>query len=875
MIKDYQKSIEEIFKELNADPEGLSAREAAFRLDKYGFNRLKQIKGKSWFLRFLLQFTDLLAIILIIAGILALIIAEPRDGIIIFSIVTINAVIGFIQEFKAEKILAAFKKHLPSFSKVIRAGKLHKVLTWELVPGDIVVLEAGDSIGADGRLIEAYDLATNDFSLTGESAAQIKNTHEIKGEKVVSDVDNMVFMGTSVASGDAKAVITQIGMETEFGKIAKQSQEVKELPTPLQKELTHTGKMTALVASGVAVFVLILFYFLGKGIQETLLFAIAAACAMVPEGLPAAMSIALSLGAQRMLKKNALVKKLIHVESLGSVTTICTDKTGTLTTGEMTLVDKYPHKLKKNKLKRIFYRALALCNNSSIDGKEEVGDQVDISLLKYVLKKQNLKKIKEKNKKIFEIPFSSERKMMTVVCRRGNNNYVYTKGAPQEIIKNLKLDEGEIEEINKANDAMAKKGLKVLAVAYKKIDKDFNKEYLEKNLRFLALVGLHDPPREGVTEAINLCRKAKIKIHMVTGDYGLTALSIAKEIGLAKDITKVITGQELHQIDDEGLKRILERETIFARIDPSQKLRIVKNLQEMKEVVAVTGDGVNDVPALVRADIGIAMGEIGTDVAKEASDMILLDDHFATIVAAVEEGRRIFDNAKKFVFYVFSSNSGELLTPLAGVIIGLPLPLIAVQILAIDLGTDIFPSLALGVEKSEEGVMERPPRSKRERIMSLGMLAHLLSVGLVMACLALPIFIITLYLGGWHLGMSLADNAPLYFQATAAVYATLVLCQTANAFSCRSGRESVFKIGWLSNPWLIFAELISFILLWLMMDFAPINRAFHTLNPPLISWALIIASFFIFLIIFETRKKILRNRDLEGIKGKWDDRFIG
>lgn len=854
-MKDYQKSIEAIFKELGADPKGLSAREAAFRLDKYGFNRLKQIKGKPWWVRFLLQFTDLLAIILIVAGVLALIITEPRDGIIIFSIVIINAIIGFIQEFKAERILAAFKKHLPSFSKVIRAGRLHQVLTWELVPGDILVLEAGDSIGADGRLIEAYELTTNDFSLTGESAAQIKNAHEIKGEKVVSDVNNMVFMGTSVASGDARALITQTGMETEFGKIAKKSQQVKELPTPLQKELTHTGKVTALIASGIAVFVLILFYFLGRGFEETLLFAIAAACAMVPEGLPAAMSIALSFGAQRMLKKKALVKKLIHVESLGSVTTICTDKTGTLTTGEMALVEKYPQELKEEK---IFYRALALCNNSSIDGKEEVGDQVDISLLKYAGQKVDLNKIKKKNKKIFEIPFSSERKMMTVVFRRVNGNYVYTKGAPQEIIKNCRLDEEEIKKIKIANDEMAGRGLKVLAVAYKKTDKSLPKNYLERNLEFLALIGLHDPPREGVAEAINLCREAKIKLHMVTGDYGLTALSIAKEIDLANEGTKVITGRELHCVDDDGLKKILANETIFARIDPSQKLRIVKNLQEMKEVVAVTGDGVNDVPALVKADIGVAMGKIGTDVAKEASDMILLDDHFATIVKAVKEGRRIFDNAKKFVFYIFSSNSGELLAPLIGVIIGLPLPLIAVQILAIDLGTDIFPSLALGVERSEEGVMKHPPRSKRERIMNLGMLTHLLSVGLVMAALALTVFIVTLYLGGWRLGYPLAVDNPLYFQATAAVYATLVMSQIANVFSCRSDRDSVFKFGFFSNRWLIYAEIVSLIMLFLMMDFAPINRAFRTLNPPLTSWFLIIASFFIFLIIFETRKAILR-----------------
>jgi calcium-translocating P-type ATPase len=860
-MRDYQKPLEELFRDLEADPDGLSTREAAFRLEKYGFNRLRQVKGKPWIIRFFLQFTDLLAIILIVAGFLAFIVAEPRDGIIIFSIVFINAIIGFVQEFKAERILAAFKKHLPSFSKVIRGGKLHQVLTWELVPGDILDLETGDSIGADARMIEAYDFKANQFSLTGESTPQTKKTNNISEDRVVADIDNMVFMGTSVAQGSGKAVVVNTGMETEFGKIARESLEVKELATPLQKELTHTGKLTAFIAGGVAVFVLVLFYLLGRGMQETLLFAIAAACALVPEGLPAAMSIALSLGAQRMLKKKALVKKLVHVESLGSVTTICTDKTGTLTTGEMTLVEKFPREFDKRKKRRIFLRALSLCNNASISKNEEVGDQVDIALLKYAITKINLAKVKRKNKKVFEVPFSSERKMVTVVCSRHQSNIAYAKGAPQVIIAKCNLDDDERRDILNANDKMAKRGLKVLAVAYKKLGEEYKKHHLEENLKFLSLVGLHDPPRRGVREAIRLCRKARIKIHMVTGDYGLTALSIAKEIGLAGSGTEVITGEDLHQMDDERLKKVLEEENIFARIDPTQKLRIVDNLQEMKEVVAVTGDGVNDVPALVKADIGIAMGKIGTDVAKEASDMILLDDHFATIVNAVAEGRRIFDNAKKFVFYVFSSNSGELFTPFIGIILGLPLPLIAVQILAIDLGTDVFPSLALGVEKEEEGVMEHPPRSKVERIMNLGMLAHLLAVGLVMAVLALSVYLITLYLGGWHWGQPLFENSLLYFKATAAVYATLVSSQTANAFSCRSERESIFKIGIFSNKWLIYAEIISAVLLWMMMDFPPINHAFHTSNPPLLSWLMIFASFFIFLIIFETRKAILRRRE--------------
>jgi len=854
----YQKPISQILNELNTSAEGFSDSEALLRLKKYGLNQLKKVKKRPLILKFFAQFFDLLAVILIIIGILAIFTEEPRDSLIIFSIVFINAIIGFVQEYKAERILSAFKKHIPSFAKVIREGKLKRILSAHVVPGDILVVESGDAICADARLIEAFNLKTNDFALTGESEPQPKRVYQIKETKSLTDIDNMIFMGTSVAEGEAKAVVVETGMETAFGKIAKETQATKEELTPLQKELRHTGKTVAKIATLVAVLILFVMYFIRRDLKESMLFAIAAGAAMVPEGLPAAISIALSLGAQRMLKKRALVKKLLHVESLGSVTTICTDKTGTLTTGEMTVIESWI----KNTSIDLLNRTMVLCNNASL-AEKPLGNPLEIALLKYAQKKRvQVDKIRREYQRVFEIPFSSKRKMMSVVCQEGKHYIAYVKGAPLEILERCKLKKEEKEEIIQENDRLANAGLRVLAFAYKDLGtkRQFQKEIIEQNLKFIGLVGIEDPPREGVKEAIALCKKAQIKVIMVTGDYGLTALAIAKQIGLYSKATKVITGEEMHRMDDEKLKEFLVDGMIFARIDPSQKFRIVENLKEKGEVVAVTGDGVNDAPALVAADIGVAMGRIGTDVAKEAADMVLLDDHFATIVKAIKEGRTIFDNAKKIIFYVFSSNAGELLVPIFGLFLGLPLPLLAIQMLAIDLGTDVFPSLALGVEKEEPFIMTRPPRPATERMMNIGMLFRLLFVGLIMGTLAFLVYLISLFEGGWRWGELLNLNAPLYLSATASAYATLVLCQVANAFSCRSPKFSLFKIGIWTNPYLLYAELISSLMLFGVVYFPPLQKIFRTDAPSPLSWVLIILSFFIFLFLSEWRKRSFKNQ---------------
>jgi calcium-translocating P-type ATPase len=618
----------------------------------------------------------------------------------------------------------------------------------------------------------------------------------------------------------------------------------------------NTGTITIRIAAVMAVVTIIIFHFLGRTLFEGVLFALACAVAVVPEGLPAAVSVALSLGAQRMLKKKALVKTLLHVESLGSVTTICTDKTGTLTTGEMTVTEVYHDGFNSKVDNNVhFYNGLALCNDANLN---KIGDPLEVALLNFVEQNgQRTTAINANNPRIFDIPFTSLRKMMSVVSHGADGATVYTKGAPLEILKRCKISMKDYQGIVVENDEMAKKGLRVIALAFKKIDikKHYSTSEVESDLQFCGLIGLKDPARKGVAEAIKTCNLAGIKVHMVTGDYGLTALAIGKEIGLADDKTMVVSGDQLHRMDDSRLKRIMEKSVIFARIDPDQKLRIVEVCQKMGEVVAVTGDGVNDAPALVKADIGIAMGKIGTDVAKEAADMVLLDDHFGTIVAAIGEGRRIFDNARKFVFFVFSSNSGELFISLIGMLLGFPLPLIAVQVLAIDLGADVFPSLALGAEEAEPGVMTSAPRSRGERIMNTKLLGRLFMIGTFMAILGLCVFVYTLDLGGWHYGDQIDTNGFLYFQATASSYATLVLCQAMNALSCRSDKRSIFKMNLFSNKLFIYSELTTLALLTCIMTVPVFKNILRTENPPLNSWILIIVVVIIFTFFVEWVKR--------------------
>jgi len=862
VIKEYyQKSEREIFEELKTSPEGLSEREAQLRLAHYGPNILKKTKEKSLFWQFILQFTDALALLLIGAALLSLFIGAERDGVIILGIVFLNAIIGFSQEYKAARILTAFKKHLPTFSTVIREGKIKTINRAQIVPGDIILLKSGDAVPADGRIFAATRFKTNEISLTGESHPRSKKIQTLQGKKTLAEIHNMVFMGTTVLEGDAKAVVVSTGMQTAFGKIAHASQQVHEGPTPLQKEMLRIGKTTIVLALGMIIVVLGLFSILGKDLTEGLRFSIAAAVSVVPEGLPSAIAVALSLGAQRMIQKKALVKKLLHTESLGSVTAICTDKTGTLTTGEMTVAATSPF---LPRYRNLLLDTLVLCNNASVSEKA-IGDPIEIAFLKFAQKEKiDFVKKQKEHRRIFEIPFSAKKRMMAVVCQSKQETRVYVKGAVEEVVARCELSEKEKQKIKQQNDIWASQGWRVLAAGGKKTtsQKHFNEKSVLSGLEFWGLVAVEDPPRQGVKEALAQCRQGKIKVYMISGDYGVTALAVARQLELVGKEALVVTGEDLHAMDDEKLKEILKTGVIFARIEPEQKLRIVKNLQEMGEIVAVTGDGVNDAPALAKADIGVAMGKIGTDVAKETADMILLDDHFATIVKAIKEGRRIFDNAAKFVFYVFSSNFGELAVALLGLVLGLPLPLLAIQILAIDLGTDVLPSLALGVEKAEAGIMKEAPRAKRVKIMNLLMLERLLFVGGVMGGLALLVFLVSLWKGGWHYGQKETINELLYRQSTTATYTTLVFCQIANAFSSRSYKP-LWRIPFFSNRQLIFAEMLSFLLLLAIMHLPFLQSLFHTAPITPLSWILAFFSMLIFLFLAERLKEKINLKSRE------------
>lgn len=881
MLDYSQKPVDKVLQELRSSVSGISGTEAKLRLARYGRNHLPEKHRYPAWLKFFSQFADIMAVILLIAAGLTFSMREYRDTIIIIVIVILNAVIGFVQEYKAEKIIEAFRQHIPSFAKVYRDGILKQISTAEIVPGDILSLGAGDAVPADALLLESFELKTNEISLTGESHAQSKKVHVHTRRQPLADTDNMVFLGTSVTSGSGKAVVVSTGANTEFGQIAVASQKIHTEYTPLQRELLHTGKIVALIASCIGLVVFGLLLLMGKPAQEGILFAIAAALAVVPEGLPAAMSVALSLGARRMLRQHAVVKKLLHVESLGSVTTICTDKTGTLTTGQMTVATNIPDISKlDSRDKDIYFRAITLCNNASVIGKP-VGDTLEVALLTYAQANgYKHETINTQEPRRFEVPFSSRRKKMSVVCYRkdatakSGHYRLYTKGAPLEIIANCRLSEHDRELIMISVDELAAQGLKVLAFAYKDIgdhnqfEGHKNTNSLEQDLTYLGLISLQDPPRKDVAAAIATCHRAKIRTIMVTGDYSVTALSIARQIGLIKGNAKIITGPDLDYLSPNALRSALGGEVIFARINPTQKLKIVEALQLMGEVVAVTGDGVNDAPALVKADIGIAMGKIGTDVAKEAADMVLLDDNFATIVKAVKEGRRIFDNAVKFVYYVFSSNSGELFTPLFAIFIGLPLPLIAVQILAIDLGTDVLPSLALGVEKTEFGVMNKAPRSKHERIFSGTMLWRLLGVGLVMGVMALAVFYMSLYQDGWRYGSWISENSPSYWRATATAYAALVFYQFANVLSCRSEYSSLIKLGVWSNKWLLWAEVASFIMLYFVIGFPCLQPVFRTSWPHISSWLVILVTTILFLLYLEGLKWYRRVKLRPNIVGR-------
>lgn len=899
-------TIKEIFRELDTSERGLREEEAERRLKKYGLNVLAKPRKTRILHRFLTQFKNLFAVLLLVASMLAAVLNMPELSIAILLIVLINATVGFLQEYRAEKATEALKKLAPRYAKVIRDGRHKTIPAEKLVPGDIIRLEEGDHIPADARLIRAFEMATNHMALTGESEPQPRTAEPVPQDTPWMEIPNIVFMGTSVATGLGKAVVFATGMDTQFGKVAELTQTIEEEPSPLQKELSQMAKLDAIIAVGIGTVFFAVGLFTDIGLIGAFLFGLGVTVACIPEGLQATVSVALAMGVQKMGRRNALIKRLSAVETLGCTTVICTDKTGTITKGELTVKQVWVNNclievtgvgyepcgdfLQANKRlsKRdiagleLLLEAVAFCNVAKIvppsDAREAwsiIGDPTDGALLVLAQKGDfNLPKALAEKPRIHMLPFDPKRKRMSSIHRIGDKVIAYVKGAPYEIlsISTHIILEGAVQElsakhaeaINAQVDNLAKLGLRVLAVAYRELPSDLSKYTVhntEKDLIFIGLIAMLDPPRPEVKEAVKKAKQAGIKVILITGDYGLTAEAIARQVGIIEtENYKVLSGAEIDQLTDEELLKELHRgEILFARASPEQKLRIVSLLQRDGEIVAVTGDGANDAPSLKKADIGIAMGIAGTDVARESADMILLDDSFATIVTAIEEGRAVYDNIKRFTTYIFASNWPELIPFILFILLRIPLPLLVIQILAVDLGTDVLPSLALGAESPEPGIMSKPPRSREERLLNLSLIGRSIFLG-AFECIGSMAGCLRVWaIGGWSWGQSLAYHDPLYRKGTTATLAGIVATQVGNVFACRTDRASILKVGFFSNKWIWVGILGELLLIFGIVYLPPLQHLFHTAPLGLDDWIFLFMFTPILLLAEELRKFFLRS----------------
>ena len=894
MSKWYKLSIEETANTLQTKIKtGLANADVKQRLEKYGLNELIDRGTKSPWLILWDQVREVMVVILIVAAAVSAFLGETEDVIVILAIVILNAALGFSQEYRAEQAVAALKKLAVPTVKVRRDDHVEEISARELVPGDVVMLEAGNLIPADGRLLESVNLRVQESALTGESEAVEKVIEPIQGEDIpLGDQRNMVYMGTLVAYGRGVAVITETGMSTQLGKIADLIQDVEDEQTPLQRRLGQLGVSLAWVALAIIAVVVVLGLFRGESLEELFLTGISMAVAAVPEGLPAVVAITLALGSQRMLKRNALIRKLPAVETLGSVTTICSDKTGTLTQNRMTVTaldvaeqaqdietvmdrqgtihdaEFHPELPATARTVSLLIKAGALCNDAILqtaeDGQEQaIGDPTEGALLVAANRLGHTKVLlDERWPRVAEIPFTSERKRMTTVHKtvvasdqtdapwRDAPYVAFSKGAVDSMLQIcdqvwtgdafVPLDKEMEARISAANARLAQQGQRVLGMAFRPLQSSDLEEESEEI--FIGMMGMIDPPRPEVKTAVITAREAGIRPVMITGDHPLTAQHIAQELTIT-DNDKNLTGYDLAQMDKVQLKEVVFDISVYARVSPEHKLNIVESLQEKGEIVAMTGDGVNDAPALKRADIGIAMGITGTDVSKEAADMILLDDNFATIVAAVEEGRVIFDNIRKFIKYTLSSNTGELFVMLVAPFLGMPLPLIPIQILWINLVTDGLPGLALAVEQGERGIMKRAPFHPKESIFSRGMGTEILWIGFLMGAVSLAMGYIY-----WRID----PENEAYWRTM--VFTTLTLAQMGNALAIRSNVDSIFNIGLLSNRLMIVAVLTTFVLQLALVYVGFLQRFFETTALNVVDLlAALIASSVVFMAV-EIRK---------------------
>ncbi len=900
----HTRSVDDALRELGTNPErGLSQDEVKQRQAAFGFNRLAEAAPVPWWKRFAAQFRDLVVWILIFAAVLAGMMGEWIDTVAILAIVVLNGLIGFTQEERAERALSSLQKLSSPMARALRDGTMHHVPAEELVPGDCIQLEAGDNVPADCRLLTAFSLQVQEAALTGESVPVEKLANAVLAQDApLGDRRNMIYMGTIAAAGKATAVVVQTGMQTELGHIAGLLNRSEREQTPLQKRLAELGRILVFVCLAIVIVIFILQMLRGGRVLETLLVSVSLAVAAVPEGLPAVVTMTLALGLQRMVRRNALVRKLPSVETLGSVNVICSDKTGTLTRNEMTVreVVTASHHFRisgagyapQGEFHAIDPRtdetistpesvpsqhpelgplllAGARCNNAAITPKPDdsrawqcIGDPTEGALLVLAMK-AGIEVRSDHEKVLFEIPFDSDRKMMSVVTESNNSIVMHCKGAPEVVLSRsvaervgndeVTLTEARRSEILRTGSLLAGKAYRVLALAYRRHMPGTAADSLkEEALVFAGLIGMIDPPRDEVKDAVLRCRSAGIRPVMITGDHPETALAIARELQIASEGSRVMSGQQLDTVEPASMSAMLDDVSVFARVSAEHKLRIVQALKARGFVVAMTGDGVNDAPAIKAADIGIAMGVTGTDVTKEASDMILMDDNFTSIVNAVEEGRGIFDNIQKFVHFLLSCNTSEVLLMFLGALAGWPVPLLAIQILWINLVTDGLPALALGMEPPEKDIMSRAPRPADESVLTRRRGFLILGQGLLISIVGLIAF--------WIIYRGDAANIE---RARSVAFGVAAFSQLFFAFGCRSQSRTMPELGFFTNPWLFGAVIASAILQISIMLIPVTRRVFEISNGLTWEWLLIAGSAVIPVTVIEMTKIVRRVVDAD------------
>lgn len=879
----FSKSQSEAMKEFGVNPAiGLSGEEANTRLTKYGYNKLKGKPKKSILALFLSQLKDMLIYVLIASAVITMIIGEYADSVIILLVIILNAVIGVIQEYKAEKAVEALQKMTTPKSVVRRDGMIQEINSEEVVPGDIVILDVGRFVPADLRLIESANLQIEESALTGESVPTNKDASAIftDPKTPIGDKSNMAFLSTLVTYGRGEGVVVATAMDTEIGKIAKILEDDGDEMTPLQKRLDELGRILGFLAIGICALIFIIALLQKRDLFEMFLTAISLAVAAIPEGLAAIVAIVLALGVTRMSKINAIVKKLPAVETLGSVNIVCSDKTGTLTQNKMTVVKNYTSGhltevlqtetgLNASADEAQLITSLVLCSDATYENGQGTGDPTEVALIilgdKYQLTKADLN---NRHKRVSENPFDSDRKLMSTLNVHGNGYRVHTKGAIDNILKlsTSALIDGKVvpltEELKKdylqITEQMSDEALRVLGVAYKDTSEVLDPKDMEKNLTIIGLVGMIDPPRLEVKSSIAEAIRAGIRPIMITGDHKNTAVAIAKELGIAESIEQSITGAEIDELSDEAFASKVSQYRVFARVSPEHKVKIVRAFKAQGNIVSMTGDGVNDAPSLKYADIGVAMGITGTDVAKGASDMILTDDNFTTIVHAIEEGRNIYNNIKKAVIFLLSCNLGEVIAIFFSILLNWPVPLIATQILWVNLITDSLPAIALGVDPGDKDVMKQPPRNPKESFFARGAGVRAIIGGALIGIFTLVAFYYGLWEHGYTLGTGAVPEEALPYARTMA-FVVLAASQLFYSLSMRNSRKSIFKIGLFKNRILILAIVVGILLQLVVISVPFLANAFGVHNLSLIDWGIVIGFSLIPLVVNEIIKHFTKN----------------